>query len=967
MVPLKKIRQNSQNAQNFSGSVVRFLIPFILLILSLILRADNPTVIFQTGIISGRPLTNAAVEIERIASNVQSNRIFVPMLITNVTDSSGNFTLTNLEPFDYRITIDTGDRLVKWTNCFSGVTGTVYASDYICGARATNGSAWSTAQSEARYLRSTNGTGASNLLYALRLAVAGETNAVGWVWTATGTNGAGHWAQATGGGGSGTGDMLASVDGLNFTNLLALKASTTELVTASNAIFLLLTNYDAISSNGLYTLLTNQIALTSNGLWSSASGLITATTNGLWLQITNWSTITSNGLAAMIALKANSASPTFTGTATFGAVVVNNNLGAATITLPGGDVQSMINSNLSNLNVLSNRVVRAETTNATQTATLNTLGTDTTNNFALKLNITDFQARTNADATRFATDEASIAGKQSGSMLLSNFLAMGISNIVMTTGSTAGLGTNAGLLWITNVISTGGGTFSYTNIYGGIYTTVFGEDAAVGATNVEEGTFIGYHAGRFSTNAGQSVLIGDLAGQNLTGDSANASQAVTAIGWRAATSAHNMSSMVALGYQAADSADGGQSAVVIGTHVAQGAANFAYSVLLGYYIGSSSANWNNCIIIGGKGEALDGAYSLWIDGYRGINLEPSVPLISGNFLSRYLRLRGNQIIDNTLESSNQTALTILGNTASSDLFAVTNRGARKFVVSSEGVASAAGGFTGSGAGLTNVPVSDIVSNIVVRDTNAIVLDFSAANEFTLTLLTNFNITYTHVSSLARQGYIHFLQDTQGGWLAQSILVSGGLLRTNANQQCTTNANAYDLLEVKRDIFQTNLLTWWPQNFQPRVASAQHFGGNTFINGGVSDGLQDFGANYGFKFTVGASDLSVSDLGMYADASDTASSITVVIKDSACSVTVATASCNTSSHDGGFHYTAITPVTLAAGSTYTIMATTFSVFNHKTTDWTAASGATVIDDTYNGCNNSLWGAGKISRGPNFKYE
>ncbi len=238
-----------------------------------------------------------------------------------------------------------------------------------------------------------------------------------------------------------------------------------------------------------------------------------------------------------------------------------------------------------------------------------------------------------------------------------------------------------------------------TNVFGGIYTTVFGTSAADGATNIGDGVFVGHEAGQTSTNAPNSVLIGYGAGKKLSSTTANGSQAVTGIGWLAFQNAQEMSSAVGIGYQVGDGSSYGGSSVVVGTHNFQAASDYGNTVALGYYIGASSSGWRNSVLLGTKADGT-GGYKLWIDGYRGANLEPSVPLISGDFLARYYLLRGSFGIDNTLESSNSTALFIKSSTTA-DNITVTNNGTRVFAVTSGGNVTAAGSVTASAVG-TNI-------------------------------------------------------------------------------------------------------------------------------------------------------------------------------------------------------------------------------------------------------------------------
>ena len=114
------------------------------------------------------------------------------------------------------------------------------------------------------------------------------------------------------------------------------------------------------------------------------------------------------------------------------------------------------------------------------------------------------------------------------------------------------------------------------------------------------------------------------------------------------------------------------------------------------------------------------------------------------------------------------------------------------------------------------------SNLIIATTGVHILDWANFNDFTVQLLTNATLVSSNVSSLTRLGYINYWQDTNGQRTVAHT-VAGGLVLTNANQQPTTNANAYDILEVKR-AQSTNLATWWPQNFEPRIAYTNSLAG-----------------------------------------------------------------------------------------------------------------------------------------------
>jgi hypothetical protein len=120
-----------------------------------------------------------------------------------------------------------------------------------------------------------------------------------------------------------------------------------------------------------------------------------------------------------------------------------------------------------------------------------------------------------------------------------------------------------------------------------------------------------------------------------------------------------------------------------------------------------------------------------------------------------------------------------------------------------------------------------ISNIVVSTTNNILLDLASFDVFKLYLLTNCNYTLSNASALDNRAQIYFQQDTNGNRTAYHA-VAGGLLQTNANMQPTATTNALDMLEVMPGFFSTNLVAWWPKDFQPRVAFT-----NSLAVGGIT--------------------------------------------------------------------------------------------------------------------------------------
>lgn len=127
-----------------------------------------------------------------------------------------------------------------------------------------------------------------------------------------------------------------------------------------------------------------------------------------------------------------------------------------------------------------------------------------------------------------------------------------------------------------------------------------------------------------------------------------------------------------------------------------------------------------------------------------------------------------------------------------------------------------GSLRDNGGGSISLTYGLTVSNVLVDSVSDKVLDLATFDTFKVHLLTNANLILSNASSLNKPAKIYYQQDTNG---TRTVLLSvaGGLLQTNAVMQPTTNANALDLLELMPGWFSTNLLAWWPQNFQPRVA------------------------------------------------------------------------------------------------------------------------------------------------------
>jgi hypothetical protein len=131
-----------------------------------------------------------------------------------------------------------------------------------------------------------------------------------------------------------------------------------------------------------------------------------------------------------------------------------------------------------------------------------------------------------------------------------------------------------------------------------------------------------------------------------------------------------------------------------------------------------------------------------------------------------------------------------------------------------------------------------ITNIIISATNAVGFDLAVNDVFKVMVLTNFNYFFTNATSLTNgRAYVYFQNDTNGGWALQSFRNAGGVLHTNTgvSMQTTTNGSALDVLEVIPGFYTTNLIAYWPQNLQPRVAFTNSLAAGGGGGGGGSGG------------------------------------------------------------------------------------------------------------------------------------
>ncbi len=106
-----------------------------------------------------------------------------------------------------------------------------------------------------------------------------------------------------------------------------------------------------------------------------------------------------------------------------------------------------------------------------------------------------------------------------------------------------------------------------------------------------------------------------------------------------------------------------------------------------------------------------------------------------------------------------------------------------------------------------------VSNIWVKTTNAIILDFALANTFKLTLSTNVNWIGSNSTLLTSKGYIYYLMDTNAGtgYSVASFANNAGKVDTNTSMQ-PIGSQSY--VEVMPGFFNTNIWCTLRTNFSP---------------------------------------------------------------------------------------------------------------------------------------------------------
>jgi len=208
------------------------LVTFCLLLIALglgasVAKAANPDVLFDLAVLTGQPLTNVLVTIEPLLPTTQSNRAIIRITYTNRTDYAGRFWVSNMVPNSYRSTVSHRTIDDPWTNNIPDLAGAIWEGDYRgVSLNPSNSLAYSIAQQNALFLLKTSGAGLSNIFTRPRLVESTNrtTNAIGQIWTAIGTNGAGAWSNAPAAGGSGDVTTAQLIDSSNAAIAIARQA-----------------------------------------------------------------------------------------------------------------------------------------------------------------------------------------------------------------------------------------------------------------------------------------------------------------------------------------------------------------------------------------------------------------------------------------------------------------------------------------------------------------------------------------------------------------------------------------------------------------------------------------------------------------------------------------------------------------------------------------------------------------------
>lgn len=275
-----------------TASFLPRLVQFLLLLLAgalLARAADSPTVIYSTLRLNGAAFSNVVVQLTPIQLSTMSNSIVAPFTYSNVTRYDGTLTITSVVPQSYRVTLRYSTGITSFTNCFTGLTGTIYASDYICGASPTNGLiAYSTAQADALFALRTN---------AIRMQTNGVSVAAGYTNLNWSSGVTGYLSGATlvlGVNASGGGGDAGGTNARQFGSLILTNLSGTGALTNAAAFQPASTTLSNLAGTGA---LTNSAQFVESGS-GSASNLNVRSLNGvnsLALTVNTNSLVVTNG------------------------------------------------------------------------------------------------------------------------------------------------------------------------------------------------------------------------------------------------------------------------------------------------------------------------------------------------------------------------------------------------------------------------------------------------------------------------------------------------------------------------------------------------------------------------------------------------------------------------------------------------------------------------------------------------
>ncbi len=223
------------------------------------------------------------------------------------------------------------------------------------------------------------------------------------------------------------------------------------------------------------------------------------------------------------------------------------------------------------------------------------------------------------------------------------------------------------------------------------------------------------------------------------------------------------------------------------------------------------------------------------------------------------------------------------------------------------------------------------------------------------------VSWGDAGQMMNQFYLDLL--TNGVWWTNAATVSP---RTTSYSFTGLIATNYQV-RVRSALTNTGVFSSYVTSSSVTITSVPSSTFYTSISSTHLDAPLGNVTKLGGQIFIGASDLVVTDLGMYAYDSGT---YTVKIWDSGCSqVATASVDCSGSKDANNFAFSSITPVTLTAGGTYYVtFDNTGDTGSRKNATMNHSGDASVGVDVWgSACSDTIFGTtGRINLGANFKY-